>query len=1338
MSIDTPSTQADTESDTTTPRTGSTTFINTSGGLLTDELVSKLRQRQCGESAVRPETFALPNTEPPEEADLEAEIGDTWDTLRERWDELTMDESLFHMDVSDARNKWVLKLFQNLGFEPVFQRENLEAGGIEASLSHKGWPDGEIEGYGEMEGRTAPILHTVEPEQKLDEKPEDAPRGAKSPHDTLQEFLNASDEHDWAVVTNGLTLRVLRDFYHTYTRGYVEFDLENMFTSRNFGDFRALYRLCHTTRFIEPVVADQEDDNVETPLEQLYQVALSTGVKVGQDLQENVVRALETLGNGFLDTEIKSTLEKDGQEAAEDYYQDLLYVVYRLLFLMFAEQRGMMSQRDSLYTEEYSITKLRERAEQQEKGNRNTDLWEGLKATFDLVGEGDEHLNVPGYNGDLFDDDNLEYILDAKCPNEKLLSAVDDLTHIEQEGYRQRISYADLGVEEIGAVYESLLEFTPQLAHTTLELEDRTISPDSFYLDDRGMERKETGSYYTDPGLVDELVQSALRPVVENRVDDDASTDIQEQQLLDITVCDPACGSGAFLIAANNFLGQKLAEIQSSSLYPDERIIRQARRSVVQHCIYGIDLNPMAVELAKVSLWINSVVENKPLNFLDHRIKQGNSLIGTIPELVSQGVPEDAFETSKGRSWHKGNKIRKEVRQQNDGVQAGLGWDWNKEDDYVSIAEQLDEIEEEKIKDTYEKEKLFEDFKSSDALQHEKLVHDVWTAAFYWPLDGSIDRYPSPKAIEEIRRDPPEPSNKPAEELTGLQAVRAYATKISEEQDFFHWPLEFPAVYSSDGGFDCIIGNPPWETIELQDQEFFATRNPEIANAGTKSKRKTLVEDLKDEDPDLYQKYQNELQDSQNDKKFVKNSGIFSLTSTGHSNTYGLFAEHSMSNISAEGRSGIIVPTGIATDSNMQAFFQKLISEERLVSLFDFQNQSQIFKDVTGNYRFSLLTIAGDEVPVDKFEFMFMLTEIEDLRDQSRKFELTREDIRTINPNTKTCPTFRTRKDAELTLDIYKNVGALKNTEEESAGSWDLNIKRMFNASDDSGKFKTKSDLLEEELEQETNQFVSDDERYLPVYESKLVYQFDHRHATFEGVNGDVDNANPNQISDSKKDELDYLSLPRYWMTKSDYQDKDGSEWHLVLRNIARATDARTIISSIIPGYPTVHSLNHMEGISANEALLLVSSLNSYIVDYVAKQKISGMNISHYILRQMPIPAPEKFDEIYIGSTPVKNLITDRASELVYTSTDLDDFGSKIGEETPFNFTELNKSRRATRIDLEALLCIVYGLNQSQIKHIYDSFDQVKSSEYEKYGEYRLKNEVQEKVTSLQQRVTFE
>jgi len=209
-----------------------------------------------------------------------------------------------------------------------------------------------------------------------------------------------------------------------------------------------------------------------------------------------------------------------------------------------------------------------------------------LKATFKLVGEGDDRLGVPGYNGALFDNHNLEYILESECSNEKLLSAIHDLTHIKQAGYQQRISYADLGVEEIGAVYESLLEFTPKISKSTLELEDRTVSPDSFYLDDQGVERKETGSYYTDSGLVNELIQSALDSIVEERLDEagDSSQD-KKEALLDITVCDPACGSGAFLIAANNYLAHELAKIQSGSSYPDEGTLRSARRDVVQHCL---------------------------------------------------------------------------------------------------------------------------------------------------------------------------------------------------------------------------------------------------------------------------------------------------------------------------------------------------------------------------------------------------------------------------------------------------------------------------------------------------------------------------------------------------------------------------------------------------------------------------------------------------------------------------------------------------------------------------------------------------------------------------------
>lgn len=803
-------------SDSIQRRLGETTFIEPSGGVLTEQLIQKLRNEKCSEDAVQPKTFQYPDDPPSTTSELEARISEAWDDLEERWDEVTRDNELFGMEVSEARRRWILKLFERLDFDPEYQQANLSAGELEANLSHFGWPrkDSVTASHDTPDG-TPPVLHTISPDgdHPLDDGDH---RGAvgrqQSPHDELQRYLNATDDVQWSIVTDGLKLRVLRDYYHTYTRGYVEFDLENIFTNRNYDDFRAFYRLCHASRFIPK----GDEDDAESPLESLYQVAQATGVKVGEDLQSNVVEALETLGNGFLNQEIREALEEGGQEEAEAYYQDLLHIVYRLLFLLFAEQRGMMADRGDLYTKEYSISALRERAERKQYRDHQTDLWEGLKVTFRLVGRGvdEDDLHVPAYNGGLFDDEKLDFVREATCDNEAILSAIYNLTHVEQQGYQQRISYADLGVEEIGAVYESLLEFSPKLAETTIDLENRDepIAVGEFYLDDRGIERKETGSYYTDPELVQELVTSALKPVVDDRLENTEDTkEEKERALLDIAVCDPACGSAAFLIAATNYLGKRLAQIRGGTEFPPEEDIRTARRSVLQHCIYGVDLNPMAVELAKVSLWIDSAIKDKPLNFLDHHIRCGNSLVGASDELVSKGLPEGAYETSSGRDWHVGNDLRKRVRDENKKVakgadnhslanfKAGLK-------DQASLIEQLSEIEDHTVEDVERKEELYSELREGETFQREKRTLDVWTSAFFWPMRrGETAEYPTPETIDQVRR-------RSGDELSpDLQQMVNRAQEIAEEHRFFHWELEFPEVFSGEeAGFDCILGNPPF------------------------------------------------------------------------------------------------------------------------------------------------------------------------------------------------------------------------------------------------------------------------------------------------------------------------------------------------------------------------------------------------------------------------------------------------------------------------------------------------------------------------------------------------
>jgi hypothetical protein len=1315
-----------------------TSFIEPSGGLLTEQLIYKLRDESCSEDAVQPQTFAHPGeSTPTTEAELEGRIGELWEDLQERWDEATRGYELYAMDVSEARTQWMLKLFEALGFEPAYQHSNLVAGEIEANLSHLGWePRESVTADAEGPNATPPVLHTVRPDEDhpLDDGNHRGAEGRKqSPHDELQRYLNSNDDIQWSIVTDGLKLRLVRDYYHTYTRGYVEFDLENIFTERNYDDFRALYRLCHASRFTPP----EDEDEDDPPIEQLYQVALSTGVKIGQDLQSNVISAIETLGTGLLTSEIREALREGGEEEAKEYYQEVLLIVYRLLFLLYAEQRGMMASRESLYTEEYAVTNLREKAEtRRSTKDDNTDLWHGLQITFRLVEEGNDELDVPCYDGMLFDSERLEWIAESECPNDALLDAIEDLTLIEYGGTRQRISYADLGVEEIGSVYESLLEFTPRLATEVTELEDRTVSRGEFYLDDRGTERKETGSYYTDPGLVQELVRSALKPVVEDRLEDATTTAEKEDALLDISVCDPASGSGAFLIAANNFLAQRLARIRSESDYPPEDQIREARREVLQHCIYAVDLNPMAVELAKVSLWINSAVEDKPLNFLDHHIKCGNSLVGTNSELVEGEFPVDAYETSGGRDWHVGNEIRKRVRSENKERSKGSSesslqqWGAGKEE-YVDIAERLDEIEEEDTEDIEKKKQLYEELQQSEAYQQQKLAYDIWTAAFYWPMDGSAKEYPSPSTIEKVRRNS-SPNDDALQDLIGR------ATKIAEQQRFFHWEIEFPEIYTGKEGFDCIIGNPPWERIELIEEEYFAVKKPKIANTPTKSEREELIDELKQTSPELYDEYEKDKQRIEQQTKFLQDSGRYPLTGRGNLNTYALFSELALEKINIIGRSGIVTPTGIATDSRTQHYFSKLVSDNHLVSLYDFENTNKIFPDVDNRFHFCLLTISGEGHPQNEFELSFSLSTIDQLNEVDRKFNLTPEELQLVNPNTNNLPTFRHGDDAELITKIYRGIGAFLIEDQEGGNPWEVESSGEFHMTHDDGVFQTKEELESDGWSLDGNLFKKDTDRYYPLYESKLIHQFNHRFATFEDLPTDrIEKGTAKKILVEELDDPSREVLPRYWVPGYEYREKHKQDWHLVLRTITNATNERTIIGSIIPKSGAANSLSVLQGLTPDESLALLGCLNSFVLDYVARQKIGGTNLNWYVLWQLPVPSPDMLSSFTIDGDSLLDRIVELSYKLQYTAHDLDNFASQTRFESgPFKYSGESTSRESLRFELEAIMCHVYGIESNDFERLFDSFEQIKNRDMNEYEYYRTREKIKAKYDEISSQIS--
>jgi len=756
--------------------------IEVRGGIISAEFMENLREEKLKNPGVQFRTFrTFDGTELKNAKQLDNLIREAFDSLVERWDSL--DYLYGEMDVSRARERWILHVFKALGFDPLYNQKALtldKKKKLKFFISHRGWSS-----------RTAPPLHTV-PLVDL-EQPYKVSGHKRSPHDELQRFLNASLAHKWGIVTNGIQLRVLRDFHHTSTKGYVEFDLQNILRERSFTDFRALFRIAHASRFLP-------GDDGEVILEQFYKESVAAGVKVGQNLRENVIKALEALGNGFIyfDDDLREKLQEDNQ-ACKDYYSEVLRVIYRMLFLLYAEQRGMLPLK-GLYIEEYSMVKLRGQAEHHSGKDESTDLWEGLKATFKMIKEGCPALGVFGYNGSLFDDDEITTIVNLNIRNEDIITAVKNLTLVQEENTTKRINYLDLGVEEIGSIYESLLDYVPRVSSNKEVLSTREIPSRTFFLDPRGTERRSSASYYTSPILIDKLIQSALVPVLESKLHNSSD---KEKDLLAIKICDPACGSGAFLISATNYLGYKLSQIRTRQDEPSFIDIQHSKRDVLSHCIYGVDLNPMAVELVKVSLWIDCAELGKPLNFLDHHIKCGDSLIGTNSQLIREGIPIAAYKPLQGDDKNICKLYKNENLRYTKRLHPGqLGMNSfieNTAQFHYQLANQSEIVN----TDVEYKKQQYYELRQSNAWKINKFIANMWCSLFFWRFDNDTVIPPSQIILTKLIDNPGY--------LSEINNIVSIVNDIAEDQHFFHWHIEFPEVFNrGECGFDCILGNPPF------------------------------------------------------------------------------------------------------------------------------------------------------------------------------------------------------------------------------------------------------------------------------------------------------------------------------------------------------------------------------------------------------------------------------------------------------------------------------------------------------------------------------------------------
>jgi len=1260
--------------------------ITTSGNIISDDFIELLREPEGRHDALRPQTFAAPGQPAPKSPDEDLAVA--YELLRERWEAVRTEIAGY--DLPTLRTRWVIPLLRIFDYAPVYLRGNTQVGNgrdaVGFSLSHRGWP-----------GDGAPIVDSVPWSQDLDTKPA-GKRGARSPHDELQHYLNLADDQ-WGIVTSGRRLRLLRDFHHSLTKGYVEFDLEGIFESGDIGDFRAFYRLVHASRFIP-------DAEGERPLERFHKSSHETGIEVGKKLRSQVKEAIEVLGNGFLHGELLGRLQQD-ETLCQAYYRELLHLVYRLLFLFFVEQKGWVPMRSPLYVESYSASGLRDRAADPNAAtDEHADLWEGLKITFRLVREGFEFPDghVPAYGGQLFDDTEFMILNGTPLRNRDLLRAVYLLSYFERKRSLYRINYTRLQIDALGSVYEALLDYTPRVLAGTEEVDGTQWPAGSFVLDPRGKARKTTGSYYTDQRLVAQLIDSALRPVIADRLSAAKTPKQREQALLSITVCDPACGSAAFLVAAMNALGEELAKLRAGDEQPTEQQLRQAKRDVLQHCIFGVDINPMAVELAKVSLWIAAAMPDLPLNFLDNHIKCGNSLIGVFRDRPVE-VPDDAFNAITGDDRKVASAVRKRNREERSGQRSlDLGpaepisaTDASAYHDLITQPERLPE-------EVEAKERKYQAWRASETFGRQRLECDIWCAAFFWPLTDADGWLPTTASY---LRALAEPGTVPA-------AARQRIDGLAGRHRFFHWRLEFPDIFAR-GGFDCVLGNPPWETWQTEEEQFFAQPAPEIARLPGE-RRKRAIQQIESSASQLGLEWQEYRRHIETAGKFMKRSGRLPFAVGGKINLYAVFVEIALGLLGHGGRAGLIVPCGIATDDSNKALFSHLVGCDLLAALHGFENEAFIFPGTHHAFKFCLLALG--RATAHELDVVFLCRYPEHVTDTRRHFGLTREDFALLNPNTGTCPVFRTRADAELTKVIYRGLPVLVRDSDPpipEGNPWGISFMQMINMTGRSGAFKTAADLP---------RGVPDD--LLPLYEAKMMHQFDHRWGTYEGATQAQLNAGilP-QPSDEQKRDHAFGATPRYWiaerevverlvrlsederreLAEPDEEDalhslRDRSpRWLAGFRDVTSNVVERTAIFAVLPRVGAGHTLPLIfaeAGASLQGCLL--ANLNALVSDYVLRNKMGGGHLSYFVLEQLPVLPPSRYSQTEL------DFIVPRVLELTYTAWDLKPFAEDLGHDGP-PFTWDPDRRALLRAELDAYYAHLYGLTRKQLRYILDPHD---------------------------------
>ena len=1184
---------------------------------------------------------------------------------------------------------------------------------------------------------------------------------ASSPHSLVQEWLNRSEGSLWGLVSNGRQLRLVRDNVSMTRQAFVEFDLEAIFKGQSFADFRLLWLTLHATRFDVP--ADGQPH--ECIIEKWHVEGATVGTRVLGELSTGVKQAIEALGRGFLahpaNNDLRTALAS-GELASQDYYRQLLRLVYRLLFLFVTESRDLLldpaaSRRTrDLYKQHYSATRLQTLAGTT-RGNRHRDLYESLKLVMTALGHsGAAPLGLLGLGGYLWSDAAIGLLGTAALSNAALLSAVRSLSYIVDKDGRRPVDYKNLGSEELGGVYEQLLELHPEINPTA------PLASDRFHLGlSAGNERKTSGSHYTPDSLVQVCLDTALEPLLAERLAGKRGPGA-EQALLALKICDTAVGSGHFLIGAAHRLAKRLAAVRTGDVEPSPEAYRTALRDCIRNCLYGVDLNPMAAELCRVNLWLESMEPGKPLSFLDHHIKIGNSLLGATPALLAAGIPDAAFEPIEGddkKLCSRFKKANKKEREDAKNKQQSLFAAPLKLGNLTSVYAALSALPDDSLDQVAAKQKHYESLVASSDYKSGRLLADAWCAAFVWKKTAEFDFPVTEEVFRSIESNPHSLAPWMLEEIQ----------RLAKQYKFFHWHLEFPDVFTAapdaanpngwTGGFDCILGNPVWETLQMNEQEFFAERAPEIANAANAAARKKLIAQLPQTRPELNREWADAFRESEGARQLIRESGRFPLTAVGKINTFAVFSELNRTVLHPTGRAAFIVPSGIATDDTTKAFFADVASKNALRSLYHFENTRGLFPNVHSSFRYVVFGV-GAGTTTDFFCFAHATQE---LADKTRHFALAAGDFALLNPNTRTCPTFRSVADAELNKYIYRRTGVLWDETKPDGNPWQLSFSQgLFNMASDSGLFRTRAEMEAAGQTLTGNNWDGPLGKFLPLIEAKMVSFFDSRYSTFEGATqANLNSGNLPLTNLAQHQDPHFTATPDYWVHDTEVQNRlapQGSpQWLMGWRDACRSTDWRTVIAAIIPAVAVGHKLPLLfMPAAAAEKAVFYSCLSSFVLDYCARQKVGGASVSYFLIKQFPIPSPDFFnrDAPWTESVRLTDWLLPRILELTYTAWDLQPFAADCGYAgPPFAWDE--ERRFLLRAELDAAFFHLYlgtpdewtGTASDALKshlptpreavsHIMETFPIVKKKDLESSGTYHTKDTILEIYDSMAAAIT--